>query len=339
MSSNIPDGATCASCAVEIIHDGEYFCSHTFHKKCIRRMGLTSRKSCPICSNSVDEIKRGDRSENFTRFIESFIKPAMHEKAWDDYWETNKAIHMAKFDAAFTCEDVDVTSPKNYQPYEKCGDPIITCYLVLEFFKRNPQTFNKSGVELNARNQICLSAGTHHAKMASCNNFEPYITARYGRWNNECERIQILEDVFEAFIGACVIVADDFLNGSIIGFSMCIVMRVLHELYKNVEMTISHTRMVDSKNRLKNLLEKNKTKMPVVDNKFHNDVVVVQGVGGEPEKLTVSTVYDKNMNVIGTGRANKKKDAERIAAESAIEYLVTHRQYIEYVPAIYKTYC
>ena len=81
------------------------------------------------------------------------MKPVITDYAWNHYWETHKDLHMQKFDDAFTCEDVDVTSNKNYQPYEKIGDSIITSFLVMEFFRRNPQTFNKAGVELNARNQ------------------------------------------------------------------------------------------------------------------------------------------------------------------------------------------
>jgi len=337
--SLIQPGALCAACSVEIVKDGEMFCIHTFHKKCIRRLCMLNKKSCPICHNGSGEIKYGDRSFVFVNFIESFMKPVITDYAWNHYWETHKDLHMQKFDDAFTCEDVDVTSNKNYQPYEKIGDSIITSFLVMEFFRRNPQTFNKAGVELNARNQICLSAGTHHAKMAVKNNFEPFITARYERWNNECEKLQILEDVFEAFIGAFIVVAEDFCNGAIFGISMCVANAILRELYKDVEMTISHSRMVDAKNRLKNLLEKNKYKTPTVENKYHTEVSAHYLENGDCEKITISTIYDSNRNVIGKGKASKKKEAERLAAENAISFLINNREYIEYVPAIYKTYC
>ncbi len=188
-----------------------------------------------------------------------------------------------------------------------------------------------------------------------------HIGEKLGLWpyikyspTSKVNRINLLEDVFEAFVGALHKVVDDRYG---FGVGFVVVSKVLKPIFDDLKIDLTYENLFDYKSRLMNYLKKH-SKQELITHWDNVNKVITFSLANKPmvrivptvslpnilllynpgDKINVSAeggtstieVFPKNQTLIGTARQPTRAKAEQEAARKALLYLNVTDQNVTY---------
>lgn len=270
-------------------------------------------------------IRRGRRGKAFEAFIREIFK---RTSVTAEYVDLYVGSHIGCFEMAFTSSSADPVD--NYELFEQMGDVTIGKYIVWDAYEKYPQfRGNSDAVEIVARMKIVFGSKAYlHAIAESLNMWQFAECSQSLAMSNKQE---LLEDMFEALIGAVEFVVKDKTDHqrSYPGMAYQVVYELLSKLFEPYMMEINYEILVDVKNRLQGVFDEYKHQIG------GKPVYTSYQDGNGIHRSTVSLNFRDMKDVLGEGAAKNKKESEKIAAEKAIEKLRSMK-YVKTIPAIYQ---
>jgi dsRNA-specific ribonuclease len=265
-----------------------------------------------------DGIYFGSRGSEFTNLIIGFLQKGQLRKRYIRLMTDEESIKV--YSSAFTSDLVDENN--NYQVLEQLGDLSINKFIVSYMYRRFPQLKCAEGVKVVARLRINYGSTESLSEIARRLGFWNFISA-------PCELRQrkmksLLEDCFEAIIGATESILDDRIR---VGVGYAIVYEILSGIFDEMEISLKYEDLYDAKTRLKELFDMHEQSLGTV---LYKET--------KSDLITISTAYKKyggQLSKIGEGKAALKANAQQHAAASAIQTLAV-QGYKKPVPSIYK---
>ena len=272
--------------------------------------------------NTIPGVYIGKRDSSFKELIVSVLKMGKISKKYMDILLSKE--NMDIFSMAFTSELVDEYN--NYQVYEQLGDLIGNQFIVWYIYRRFPVLKCAEGVKVVARLRINYGSTESFYKIAEELGFWNYITAtndlRYRK------KKDLLEDVFEAFLGAAASIIDDELK---IGVGNAIVYQILKEIFDKIDISLSYDDLYDSKTRLKELFDIYDEQLgPLIYESTRKDNITTTSVyrvqGGKylikkDGKLDKKIVSGGVKVLLGTGTGSLETISQQNASTKALELL------------------
>ncbi len=212
-------------------------------------------------------------------------------------------------ETAFT--GVFINPEKNYEYYEQLGDVIIGQFLVWYSYRRYPRLCCAEGVKVVARIRINYGSRESLSRIADSLGFWPYISAMSSQRDNS--KKDLLEDVFEAFIGAVALIIDDAIEPGE-GYKFAYIL--LTTIFDKIHISLRYTDLFDAKTRLKELFECYKGVLglkPIYTNTRIDSERMAESI--------VSRIDRGNMVELGRGRAPRQAEAEQYASDMALTFL------------------
>jgi dsRNA-specific ribonuclease len=222
------------------------------------------------------------------------------------------------FQAAFTSKTVDPEN--NYELYEFIGDLEANNAIVWYFYESFPQLRCTKSVKIFNRLKIVYVSNESFSEIADSLGFWPYI--KYDRENDKENKTReaLLEDVFEAFVGATkIILTNEF---GMVGVANQIIYNFIKPIFDKKEISFAPENLYDAKTRLKELF----------DNRTDANPLFVNYGNPKYEELsnTETVLYfvkDKRLKFYGEGRT--KQVREKNAAQKALDHLKSQGYKIE----------
>ncbi len=303
---------------------------------------MKTSRSTSATSSVIDEnvIYYGERGNEFKEFLFNLLVKSKLKRKYIDYLVDDES--METYHKAFTSDTAD--EENNYQLFEQLGDISANKFLVWYMHKRFPQLNCSQGVKIVARLRINYGAKQSFFSIAESLGFWKYISASEEQ-RNRCKK-PLLEDTFEAFIGATEYLIDKKLR-EYVGYS--VVSTILENIFNDINISLKYEDLYDAKTRLKELFD------------FYNQeiigTVLYENEKNMDEKLNTTKVYqivgdkkaiyDENNKIkyipsgrpakkmfLGEGTASLKTDAEQRAANMALETFKA-RGIVKIVPEFY----
>ena len=285
----------------------------------------------------IHEIYLGPRDKSFESLIRSVIKKGNLKPKYIDMLTDEKS--MDAYATAFSAASAD--PDKNYEVFEQLGDLSGNKFIVSYAYRRFPQLNCALGVQVVARLRIVYGSKAIFFKIAEDLGFWPYISAVETKHEKAGKKVKcrtkdkkdLLEDVFEAFLGATEFLIDTRIRQ---GAGYAIVYDILKGIFDDLDISLEYSALVDAKTRIKELFDtfkKNPRLQHLGSLKYMND---------RDEMLVTSTVYrvdEKGRRTkLGEGVAALQSDAEQRAAEQG---LITMKRegYEKEVPQAYQQFC
>jgi dsRNA-specific ribonuclease len=237
-----------------------------------------------------------------------------------DILTTQESINI--YSAAFTSELID--EQENYQVYEQLGDLIGNQFIVWYIYRRFPQLKCMDGVKVAARLRINYGSKQSFYKFAEELGFWPFISAtndlRYRK------KKDLLEDVFEAFLGATALILDEKIK---IGVGNAAIYQLLKIIFNEIDISLRYEDLYDPKTRLKELFDIYEDKLgPLLYETSRNEKIATAKVfrveGGNyfvqhNGKINKKRIVGGKKILIGTGTAALEADAQQFAAKQGLE--------------------
>jgi len=232
---------------------------------------------------------------------------------------TDYALSM--FQTAFIAKSV--FPQQNYEVLEFLGDSASNHAVVAYFYNSYPQLrcLSGSGVATLSRLKIKHTSSESFAKFATQCGFLPYIKASREELENPEKTQHLLEDVFEAFIGATY----DILLKHFGMHGVCnqIIYDFISYILNQQEISFDLDELYDAKTRLKELFD-NKSDTNMFYKTFGKPIYErrTQDGGGDPKNVIMYTLLyfenypNINFKGLGTSQANRDKSA----AQQAIDW-------------------
>ena len=292
-----------------------------------------------MASASLEPIKGiylGDRGVTFKKLITGLLKKGNIKQKYIDILTTPESMEV--YAASFTSEQVDESN--NYQVYEQLGDLTGNKFIVWYIYKRFPQLKCAEGVKVAARLRINLGSKNSFCSIAEDNGFWDFISA-----TNELRQRKkkpLLEDVFEAFLGATETLLDEYTK---IGVGYACVYKILGAIFDEMEISLRYEDLYDAKTRLKELFDIHADKLGPLRYEEKREELVAYSMIYRLHGAKYDTRQDGTVNMnsvvgkykkvlIGQGSASLKADAEQVAAADALKNLAA-QGYIKHAPSIY----
>ena len=276
-----------------------------------------------VRSNNSDEVKviyYGSRGSDFKELIFNLLKEAKLKMHYINMLVDDDSL--AVYSKAFTSDTADIND--NYEVFEQFGDISANKFIVWYMHRRFPKLMCSQGVKVVARLRINYGAKQSFSSIAENLGFWNFITASEEE-RSRCKK-PLLEDAFEAFIGATEYLIDTKIR-ECVGYS--VVYNILESLFDKIHISLKYEDLYDAKTRLKELFDF-----------FGSDVLGTlkyDSVKNMEEKITCCTIIQelgRKKEILGEGMASLKIDAEQKAAAKAIENL-RRRGFSKPVPPIY----
>lgn len=169
------------------------------------------------------------------------------------------------------------------------------------FYDRFPQLNCPAGVAVIARLKIVYASKNSFQDIAEKLGFWPYIKASQNE--KDQKRKSLLEDVFEAFIGATQQILDDEYE---LGFGFTIVCRILKGIFDEIPISLEYEELYDAKTRLKEYFDANQG-IGKLDSEY--DQLTHTVTLSIKEKIPPTTVPIQNLE---NALANKKYVSARV---------------------------
>ena len=191
-------------------------------------------------------IYLGSRGDDFKEFIASLLKKGGLKDRYIDLLTDEDSMKV--YACAFTSELIDPVN--NYQVLEQIGDLTGNKFIVNYMYDRFPQLDCVEGVKVVARLRINYGAKESFCEIARKYGFWKYISAT----NDLRQRVMkpLLEDVFEAFLGATERIID---RRKRVGVGYAIVYDILTTIFNDIDISLKYEDLYDSKTRLKELFD------------------------------------------------------------------------------------
>lgn len=284
-------------------------------------------------------IYLGDRGITFKKLIIGLLKKGNIKQKYIDILTSPESMEI--YASAFTSEQVDETN--NYQVYEQLGDLTGNKFIVWYIYRRFPQLQCAEGVKVAARLRINLGSKNSFCSIAEKFGFWDFISAT----NDVRQRKKkpLLEDVFEAFLGATETIIDTHTKT---GVGYASVYKILSSIFDEINISLRYEDLYDAKTRLKELFDIHSEKLgPIRYEEKREDLIAYSYIyrldGARFETRPDGTINPNSIVgryrkvLIGQGSAALKADAEQIASEDALKNLAT-QGYIKYAPSIYSKF-
>lgn len=254
----------------------------------------------------VQEAYIGSRDNTFRDLLKKiFIQAKLKAKYIDLLLDEDG---MKLYSQIFTHPSIDPQN--NYEFYEILGDSSANRSIVWYLSRRFPQLNCPEGVKIMARLKIHLVSKQTFYTLAESLGFWPFISATVDERQTKMKKI--LEDVFEAFIGATELMLDEKIRR---GVGNAVTYNIIASLFDDLEISLDYNVLFDAKTRLKEIF----------------DLFSKRGIGKleyeslRDDKLFNTVVFQVTPEgkriQIGSAKASLKIDAEQRAAEVAIRTL------------------
>jgi dsRNA-specific ribonuclease len=139
-----------------------------------------------------------------------------------------------------------------YQVLEQIGDAVISHFIISYSYKKFPFLNCKEGVKVVARVRINYTSCQFLAEIARDLGFWEHISGKDEAPIQGARKLNLLEDVFEAFVGATYnLIDEEFGQGT--GFIVC--NQMLAHIYDARRISLLYDDLFDSKTRLKELCD------------------------------------------------------------------------------------
>lgn len=285
---------------------------------------------------SVTGLYLATRDDIFKRFITSLLKKGNIKDKYIDLLTTNE--NMKIYACAFTSELIDEVN--NYQVYEQLGDLTVNKFIVWYIYKRFPQLKCPEGVKVAARLRINYGSKNSFCSIAETLGFWNFISATNDI--RQRKKKALLEDVFEAFIGATETILDE---QTTVGVGYACVFKILSAIFNEIPISLKYEDLYDAKTRLKELFDIHyETLGPLKYEEkreellSHTIIYRLDGAKYETKPdgtINTNSIITKYKKVIiGQGKAALKADSEQVASANALKTL-SEQGYIKYAPSIY----
>lgn len=252
-------------------------------------------------------IINGSRGDDFKDMLRQILKQSKMKDKYINILLTNESLK--EYGIAFTSKSANET--ENYEVYEQLGDLSANKFIVSYMYNRFPQLRCSEAVKIVARLRIVYGSKNTFYQIAESMGFWDYISSSEDQRNSEKKKL--LEDTFEAFIGATEYMLDTKIKN---GVGYAVVYEILKSLFDDIDISLKYEDLYDAKTRLKELFD------------FYNKggennigTIVYEETKDLEAKLTTSTVYRKlltHKEKIGQGTASLKADAQQRASIVAL---------------------
>jgi dsRNA-specific ribonuclease len=257
-----------------------------------------------MMTDKLQGIYFGERGILFKDFLKNILKKTGVGKELIDILTEDSS--MLIYNNAFTSDSVDMDN--NYQILEQIGDLTGNKFISNYMYERFPVLDRTEAVQVVARLRINYGAKESFSEFARSLGFFDFITA-----TNELRKSNmkdLLEDVFEAFLGATERILD---RRKRVGVGYAVVYDILATIFDNIEISLRYEDMYDPKTRLKELLEK--------DKKLYGKEQYRNDRKGNLVHSEVIRIINGAEKVIGVGVASLQTAAEEKAAQMALDNL------------------
>jgi len=244
--------------------------------------------------------------------INQFQNAMIHESYLTNFPLNEKTAKLIKEVEPISSNLIKSTLPlqdKSYEVLEFLGDAVIHNVLARYLYKNYHETYNKDqGFLTKLRTKI--EKGDTLAKLARVIGLPEYaifarnIELQGGRVNNE----KIMEDMFEAFIGALCLEAP---------FELCDTF-ISTIIFKEIDMAELINTEDNYKEALMQYYHKIGAKDKLTKEKYTPKYKQVSVIDDPPRRQFKMCVLDNNGDVVGVGIANSKKGGEQQAAYFAL---------------------
>jgi dsRNA-specific ribonuclease len=270
-------------------------------------------------------IVYGPRDLSFKLMIQNVLTKSKLKQKYIDLLLDEQSLQL--YDSAFT--NAEANPDKNYEFFETLGDSTVNKCIVWYLFRRFPEMNMTEGKAILSRLKIQLVAKDPFFNLANKLNFWDFVTV--DEKNKNQNKKKVLEDVFEAFFGVTEYLLDTKIK---IGVGYAISYQIIETLMDETEIDTSYEALFDTKTRLKELFDFREFK-----NKGIGTLKFTAEQNREDKIFTAYAVrvLPQGEFILGTGKAILKQDAEKKAAEKAIENL-NRMGFIKQVPEIYKKF-
>lgn len=195
---------------------------------------------------------------------------------------------------------------KSYERLEFLGDSvlgsIVVTYLFRRFFDQNEGTMTKYKARLVSKNAL--------SSFARMLNFKPYLViSKQIEENRGRENINILEDTFEAFVGAMLLDFDKQYRRKKVdkcGYEIC-KQFILYILENEIDIERLVLQDTNYKEQLMKYYQQNYQITP----KYKK-------LNSQNNRIFIIAVMDQNEEIFATGQNMNKKKAEQLASKNAL---------------------
>ncbi len=248
-------------------------------------------------------------------FIANVFRKSKIDPKYLDVLISPEAISI--FQIAFTSPTVDLVD--NYEIYEYIGDVAANAAVVMYFYNVFPQLRSQRSINILNRLKIVHVSKESYSKIAEDLGFQPYI--RYDekvaaeKTLFKKSREALLEDIFEAFIGATQSILMEYFGPLGIGVASQIIYNFIKPIFDAKEISFEPSVIYDAKTRLKELFERKKD----VQNKLleifgapiYQDAI-------HPETSTILRFRKSKLKFLG--KEISIKQSQKSAAQQAIDH-------------------
>lgn len=266
-------------------------------------------------------IYLGSRGDDFKTSIANVLKKGKICKKYAKVLLSDESMRM--YESAFTSDLIDDLN--NYQVYEQIGDLSCNKFIVYYFYKRFPQLKCSEGVKVVARLRINYGSKDTFSKLAESFGFWDFISATND--SRSKKRKDLLEDVFEAFIGVTEIILDEKIRHGV-GYSC--VYKILEGIFNEIPISLQYEDLYDAKTRLKEVFDI-----------FSEQIGTLKYEESKETKddnvTTTSSIYRILGNAkirIASATAPLKMEAEQMASSDAIS-AIARLGYEKKTPSVY----
>lgn len=284
-------------------------------------------------------IYLGSRGSDFKALISSLLRKGGLKSKYIEMLTDPEAMKI--YGCAFTSELVDPVN--NYQVLEQVGDLSGNKFIVNYMYERFPQLDCAEGVKVVARLRINYGAKESFCEIARKLGFWEFISATNDLRQRKMK--PLLEDVFEAFLGATERILD---SRKRVGVGYAIVHDILASIFNEMDISLRYEDLYDAKTRLKELFDLHESSLgPLVYKEQKQDMItfvtafrVHGGKYAEKTDKFGNITVDKKRIVggkyikIGEGSAALKADGEQNAAAVALD-LLKKQGWSKPVPSVY----
>jgi dsRNA-specific ribonuclease len=266
-------------------------------------------------------IYYGSRGNDFKQLILSLLKKGKLKDHYIKLLMDDEGLKI--YNDVFTSNSANAEN--NYEVYEQLGDVLAGSFIIWYMYRRFPQLQCPEAVKIVARLKINYGARASFFLIGESLGFWPFITATEEERTRE--RKDLLEDTLEAFIGATAFILDNKIRQ---GVGYAIVYDILSSIFDSMTISLKYEDLYDSITRLKEIFDYFKDRIGTQKKDFVKE-----------EKLTTFKIYrihGGSTQLLGTGIAAKKTDAEQKAAAEAIQNL-NRIGFSKPIPEIYLKYC
>ena len=228
-----------------------------------------------------EEMYVGDRGEAFRALLTSVLKKG---KVVPEY--INLILDeegMKTFDEAFTSASFNPTF--NYEMLEQLGDVMANCAIKWYMTRRFPVIRCPEGVGTGSLLLINYGSKQSFYGIAEGLGFWPFISASVDERRRGMK--PLLEDVFEAFIGAVVETIDKRTRNGV-GYS--IVYDIIESVFDEKDISLTEDDLKDTKTWLKECLDTDK-RHGAAEYLSERKEVKNAANPGKPMYITIATVY------------------------------------------------